>query len=58
MRWSRWGLSEPIFAALANEGPKSARIMIDAAHLKAHRTAGSMLKKDMFSAASGARKAA
>lgn len=33
-----------IFANLAGEGPKPERIMIDATHLKAHRTAASLLK--------------
>ena len=31
-----------IFAALAGEGPKPERIMIDATHLNAHRTAASL----------------
>lgn len=58
MRWSRMGVFDRIFAALAGEGPKPERIMIDATHLKAHRTAASLLKKGMFPVASGARKAA
>jgi transposase len=33
MRWSRLGVFDRIFAALAGEGPKPARIMIDATHL-------------------------
>jgi len=37
-----------IFAALAGDGPKPKRIMIDATHLKAHRTAASLLKKGLF----------
>jgi hypothetical protein len=32
--------------------------MIDATHLKAHRTAASLLNKGLFPAVSGARKAA
>jgi putative transposase len=32
-----------IFASLAAEGAKPDRIMIDATHLKAHRTAASLL---------------
>ena len=56
MRWSRLGVFDQIFAALASEGPKPERIMIDATHLKAHRTAASLLKKGMFPAASGAPK--
>jgi transposase len=58
IRWSRMGVFDRIFAALASDGPKPERIMIDATHLKAHRTAASLYKKGMFPAASGARKAA
>lgn len=57
IRWSRLGVFDRIFAALAGEGPKPGRIMIDATHLKAHRTAASLLKKGMFPAVSGAPKA-
>jgi transposase len=57
IRWSRMGVFDRIFAGLAGEGPKPERIMIDATHLKAHRTAASLLKKGMFPVASGARKA-
>jgi transposase len=56
MRWSRLGVFDRIFAALAGEGPKPERIMIDATHLKAHRTAASLLKKGMFPVVSGTRK--
>jgi transposase len=45
IRWSRLGVFDRIFAALAGEGPSPKRIMIDATHLKAHRTAASLLKK-------------
>ena len=58
IRWSRMGVFDRIFAALAREGPRPERIMIDATHLKAHRTAASLLKKGMFPAVSGAPKAA
>ena len=58
IRWSRRGVFDRIFAALASEGPEPKRIMIDATHLKAHRTAASLLKKGLFPAALGARKAA
>ena len=58
MSWSRMGVLERIFAGLAGEGAKPERIMIDATHLKAHRTAASLLKKGMFPALSAARKAA
>lgn len=53
IRWSRLGVFDRIFAALAGEGPRPERIMIDATHLKAHRTAASLLKKGMFPAVSG-----
>ncbi len=45
VRWSRLGVFNKIFAALAHTGGKAERIMIDATHLKAHRTAASLLKK-------------
>jgi hypothetical protein len=48
------GVFDRIFAALSSEGPKPERIMIDATHLKAHRTAASLLKKGLFPAVSGA----
>lgn len=57
IRWSRLGVFDRIFAALAGEGPRPERIMIDATHLKAHRTAASLLKKGMFPAVSGEPKA-
>lgn len=47
-------LFDRIFASLAGEGPKPERIMIDATHLKAHRTAASLLKKGLFPVVSGA----
>jgi transposase len=58
IRWSRLGVFNRIFAELAAKGPKSQRLMIDATHLKAHRTAASLLKKGLFPDVSGARKAA
>jgi putative transposase len=45
IRWSRLGVFNKIFAELARKGAKPERIMIDATHLKAHRTAASLLKK-------------
>lgn len=57
VRWSRLGVFDRIFAALAGAGPKPERIMIDATHLKAHRTAASLLKKGLFPAVSDAPKA-
>jgi putative transposase len=44
VRWSRLGVFNKIFAELAGKGGKPERIMIDATHLKAHRTAASLLK--------------
>ena len=54
IRWSRLGVFDRIFAALAGEGPRPERIMIDSTHLKAHRTAASLLKKGLFPGVSGA----
>jgi len=53
VRWSRLGVFDKIFAELASKGPKPERLMIDATHLKAHRTAASLLKKGLFPAVSG-----
>jgi putative transposase len=58
IRWSRLGVFNNIFAELARKGGKPERIMIDATHLKAHRTAASLLKKGLFPDVSGAPKAA
>ena len=57
VRWSRLGVFSKIFAALASKGPKPEPLMIDATHLKAHRTAASLLKKGLFPDVSGAPKA-
>ena len=57
IRWSRLGVFNRIFAALAAKGGKPDRLMIDATHLKAHRTAASLLKKRLYPDVSGARKA-
>ena len=58
VRWSRLGVFNKIFAELASKGPRPQRLMIDATHLKAHRTAASLLKKGLFPDVSGARKVA
>ena len=58
IRWSRLGVFNKIFAALAHKGRKPERVMIDATHLKAHRTAASLLKKGLFPDVSDAPKAA
>lgn len=57
IRWSRLGVFDRIFAGLSGEVPTPERIMIDATHLKAHRTAASLLKKGLFPVVSGAPKA-
>ena len=57
IRWSRLGVFDRISASLAGEGAKAERIMIDATHLKAHRTAASLLKKGLFPVVSGAPRA-
>jgi len=57
VRWSRLGVFDRIFSALAGERDVPKQLMIDATHLKAHRTAASLLKKGMFPAVSGAQKA-
>jgi transposase len=57
IRWSRLGVFNRIFAELAAKGGKPDRLMIDATHLKAHRTAASLLKKGLFPDVSGAPKA-
>ena len=48
IRWSRMGVFNKIFAGLAAKGGKPDQLMIDATHLKAHRTAASLLKKGFF----------
>ena len=58
VRWSRLGVFNKIFAELARKAGKPSRLMIDATHLKAHRTAASLLNKGLFPDVSGARKAA
>jgi transposase len=54
IRWSRLGVFNRIFAELAAGSGTSDRLMIDATHLKAHRTAASLLKKGLYPAVSGA----
>jgi putative transposase len=58
VRWSRMGVFDRIFAALAAEGGAPERLMIDSTHLKAHRTAASLLKKGLFPVASAEPRAA
>ncbi len=58
VRWSRAGIFNKIFRELARQpGPRDG-LMIDATHLKAHRTAASLLKKGQALAVLAARKGA
>ena len=54
IRWSRMGIFDEIFTALVAQAGTPERLMIDATHLKAHRTACSLLKGGMFPALSAA----
>ena len=58
IRWSQLGVFNRIFTALVAKGGKLDQLMIDATHLKAHRTAASLLKKGLFRDVSAAPKAA
>jgi putative transposase len=58
IRWSRMGVFNRIFVELAGQAGEPERIMIDATHLKAHRTAASLLKGGLFPDVSGAPRAA
>ncbi|MER8505125.1 IS5 family transposase [Mesorhizobium sp. M0045] len=48
IRWSRLGVFNRILAELAAQGGETDNLMIDATHLKAHRTAASLLKKGLY----------
>lgn len=50
IRWSMAGVFDRIFHALAADRRASGTLMIDSPHLKAHRTAASLLKKGLLSA--------
>ena len=54
IRWSRMGIFNSIFLELSKTAGNDGKIMIDATHLKAHRTAASLLKKGLFPAVSDA----
>ena len=58
IRWSRLGVFNRIFVELAGQAGEPDRIMIDATHLKAHRTAASLLKGGLFPDVSAAPRAA
>lgn len=57
VRWSRLGVFNRTFADLAGRVGEPDRLMIDATHLKAHRTASSLLKRGLFPDVSGAPRA-
>ena len=57
IRWSEMGVFGRIFVELAKAGGDTDEIMIDATHLKAHRTAASLLKKGLFPGISDAPRA-
>lgn len=57
IRWSEMGVFDRIFSALAGMAKRPKEIMIDATHLKAHRTAASLLKRGHFRAVLGAQRA-
>jgi putative transposase len=56
-RWSLMGVFDRIFSHLAAESGVPDTLMIDATHLKAHRTSASLLKKGMYPAVLAAQKA-
>ena len=58
IRWSRLGVFNRIFAELSGKAGDPDQVMIDATHLKAHRTAASLLKRGLFPDVSGAPKVA
>ena len=58
IRWSQAGVFDRIFSALAAASEATDIVMIDATHLKAHRTAASLLKKGLFPVVSDEPKAA
>jgi hypothetical protein len=52
------GIFDRIFSGLVADAPEPDVVMIDATHLKAHRTACSLAKRGLFPAASGEQRAA
>ena len=58
VRWSKMGVFDKIFLSLSQDGSIPEHLQIDATHLKAHRTAASLLKKGMYPALSDGLKAA
>jgi len=58
IRWSRLGVFNRLLAELSARGGETDNLMIDATHLKAHRTAASLLKKGLYPDVSDAAEAA
>jgi transposase len=58
VRWSRAGIFNKIFRELSSQPGARDCLMIDATHLKAHRTAASLLEKGQYPAVLAARKVA
>ena len=56
-RWTVLGVFDRIFSNLASADGPPDMLMLDATHLKAHRTASSLLKGGYFPATSGVQKA-
>ena len=57
VRWSEMGVFGRIFVELAKGGGETEEVMIDTTHLKAHRTAASLLKRGLFPGISDAQRA-
>lgn len=57
VRWSELGVFDRIFSSLAAQEGSPDTLIIDATHLKVHRTAASLQKKGFFPAVSDAPKA-
>ena len=55
IRWSNLGVFDRIFNELSSQDVPD-QLQIDATHLKAHRTASSLLKKGVFPVTLGARR--
>ena len=56
IRWSRMGIFNKIFMELSRKNESVEQLMIDATHLKAHRTAASLLKKGLYPGVSDVQK--
>lgn len=56
IRWSKMGVFDRIFTALVQQSASHDCLMIDATHLKAHRTAASLLKGGHFPGLSAVQK--